>query len=448
MPENGPPREESQGGGASHPAVEGGEALSEVQGGPARLKVDSGPLQSLLEEGVARPVFPSAQAVILQNGQVLFDGVAGDAQQRTLFDLASLTKVICTTAAFVSLWAEGVVDPDAGLEIEFPKSAVGRAGTTYADLLYHRAGLPAFVPFFAPVMRAFPALFDPGCPATIRVHARNLVVQEAFRIRAPAAASVLRSASLPRSPLYSDVGFIILGEALAKLARLPLDQLYQQKVASKLGLISHFRRLSQKDTDAIRQAVELAVPRQTAPPEIAPTGTTRPREPAPGQEKMWEPIEPHPTEPGEVDDDNAWAMDGVAGHAGLFGTAADVAKFGQAILDEFEGAAKLAPKSLWEHALAPDAQTPGSTRALGFDTPWPPELGESSAGKYIGRVLPGAVGHLGFTGCSLWIDLGRRLVVALCTNRALLGRKNDSIRQFRPRFHDAVVEAVGLHTQT
>jgi CubicO group peptidase (beta-lactamase class C family) len=413
----------------------------------ARPKLDGAKLQSLLDDGIARQVFPSGQAVIIHHGQVAFEGVAGDAKPGTLFDLASLTKVICTTAAFMSLWAEGAVDPDAGLEIEFPKSGVGRSGTTYGDALYHRAGLPAFVPFFAPVMRAFPALFDPGCPATIRVHARNLVVQEALGTRVPAAAAVLRSAGLPRAPLYSDVGFIILGEALAHLARLPLDQLYQQKVASKLGLTSQFRPISQRDSQAVR-AAELAVPRRIAPPDIAPTGATRPREPAPGQEKMWEAIEPRQSRPGEVDDDNAWVMDGVAGHAGLFGTASDVAKFGQAVLEEFEGAAKIAPQSHWQQALSPDPQTPGSTRAIGFDRPWPPELGESSAGKQIGRVLPGAVGHLGFTGCSLWIDLGRRLVVALCTNRTLLGRQNDSIRRFRPRFHDAVVEALGLAIST
>ena len=175
---------------------------------------------------------------------------------------------------------------------------------------------------------------------------------------------------------------------------------------------------------------------------------TRPREPAPGQENLWS-IEPRPTFPGEVDDDNAWAMDGVAGHAGLFGTASDVAKFGQAILEEFEGAGKLAPQASWQRALAPDSDTPGSTRALGFDTPSPPDFPQpSSAGKYIGRASPGAIGHTGFTGVSLWIDLSRRLVVALCTNRTLTGRKELGIREFRPQFHDAVVESLGLNELT
>src|SRR5690349_8783228 len=156
---------------------------------------------------------------------------------------------------------------------------------------------------------------------------------------------------------------------------------------------------------------------------------------------MWPPFPTHPSPPGEVDDDNAWVLDGVAGHAGLFGTAADVARFGQVLLDELEGASKLAPAPLWRRAFAVDARTPGSTRALGFDTP---SATGSSAGRWIGKVAPGAVGHTGFTGVSLWVDLARKLVVALCTNRTFLGRAEVRIKDFRPTFHDRVVETLGL----
>src|SRR5215472_13007735 len=376
-------------------------------------------LQSMLDAGVQRNLFPSAQAVVLHRGARVFEGVAGDAQPATLFDLASLTKVMCTTCAFMSLWNEQKVSLESDLSIFFPKTPVARAQISLGDLLYHRSGLPAFVPYFAPLMEAFPALFTENCPPVIRTHVRNQVVEAAKSTRADSR----------RVAEYSDVGFIVLGEALAKVSGLPLDALYQEKVAGPLALCSHFRRLSE------------AKPR--ADP-IAPTGTTRPREPAPGQENLWS-IAPHPTFPGEVDDDNAWAMDGVGGHAGLFGTAADVAKFGQAVLEELDGAGKLAPKERWQLAVAVDSSTPGSTRALGFDTPAAPDVPlPSSAGKYIGRSPPGAVGHTGFTGVSLWIDLARRLVVALCTNRTLQGRKELGIRQFRPQFHDAVVENLDL----
>ena len=138
-------------------------------------------------------------------------------------------------------------------------------------------------------------------------------------------------------------------------------------------------------------------------------------------------------------------MDGVAGHAGLFGTAADVALFGQVVLEERAGAGRLAPPGHWALALRRDTATPGSTCALGFHTRVPGDpVGESSAGRLVGTVSPGAVGHIGFTGTSLWIDLGRRLVVALCTNRVAgpRGRAEVRIREFRPRFHDAAVAAV------
>jgi CubicO group peptidase (beta-lactamase class C family) len=137
-------------------------------------------------------------------------------------------------------------------------------------------------------------------------------------------------------------------------------------------------------------------------------------------------------------------MEGVAGHAGLFGTAADVAAFGQAVLQECGGAGRLAPAAYWAAALRRDTATPGSTRALGFDTrhPGDPQDG-SSAGRLIGMVPPGAVGHTGYTGTSLWVDRGRDLVVALCTNRTAgpRGRGEGRMREFRPRFHDLASEA-------
>jgi CubicO group peptidase (beta-lactamase class C family) len=138
-------------------------------------------------------------------------------------------------------------------------------------------------------------------------------------------------------------------------------------------------------------------------------------------------------------------MDGVAGHAGLFGTARDVARFGQIVLDEQAGAGRLAPPGQWAAVLRRDTATAGSTCALGFHTRAPGDpAGESSAGRLVGMTPPGAVGHVGFTGTSLWIDLARRLVVALCTNRVAgpRGRADVRIRDFRPRFHDAAVETV------
>jgi CubicO group peptidase (beta-lactamase class C family) len=373
-------------------------------------------LQALLEEGAAAGTFPCARAVVRWRGRTVFTGGVG---APTVFDLASLTKPMATTAVFLSLWAEGKLEPDTALARAFPDSPLGRSGATAADLLAHRSGLPAFVPFFARVLGEEPRLLDADCPPPVRIAARRAVVEQA--LATPPVGPRMRQA------LYSDVGFIVLGELVGVAAGVSLDALFAERVAAPLGLTARFRRLS--------------FPGGPAGPEVAPTGTRRPREPAPGQEGLWADVPEGLARPGEVDDDNAWVMDGVAGHAGLFGTADDVARFGQAVLDDLVGAGRVAPAALWEVALRRDRATPGSTRALGFDTRQPGDAGPSSAGRLLGSAPPGAAGHLGFTGTSLWIDRAREVVVALCTNRTALGRGETSIREFRPRFHDAVVEA-------
>ncbi|HYO57300.1 serine hydrolase domain-containing protein [Archangium sp.] len=378
-------------------------------------------LQDLLEESVTFGIFPAAQAVVMHRGVQVFGGVAGNVTGDTRFDLASVTKVLCTTALFLRFWTEGKVGPETPVVRFFPGSPVGDAGATVADLLYHRSGLPPFVPFFAQALASTPELLDPACPAATRTRVRDEVLQ--------AAARTPLAAPLRTRTAYSDVGFILLGEILARVGGAPLDVLFSRHVAEPLGLSARFHRLTGFPTDG----------------QVAPTGAIRPREPAPGQEGLWGELPSRPAVPGEVDDDNAWVMDGVSGHAGLFGTAVDVARFGQAILAGCSGEPSLAPGPLWHRALATDPLVQGSTRSMGFDSP---SEGLSSAGHYIGDTPPGAVGHLGFTGTSLWVDLRRSLVVALVTNRVAHGRQELRIREFRPVFHDLVVEALGLNDLT
>ena len=143
---------------------------------------------------------------------------------------------------------------------------------------------------------------------------------------------------------------------------------------------------------------------------------------------------------GAVNDDNAWAVGGAAGHAGIFSTARDVAAFGQAWLEALHGRRSPVPAAVAAEFARRDG-TPGTTRALGWDTP--SEEG-SSLGARLGRKGRGAIGHLGFTGTSLWVDVEREVVVALLTNRVHPSRENELIRAFRPRFHDAVAEALGI----
>lgn len=354
-------------------------------------------LDELIDSGVRESVFPLARAEVWRRGERVWAG--GNAPEWTVFDLASLTKVISTTA----LVLDAKLDLDARVQHWLP-SAVCPA--TLADLLFHRSGLPAFLPFFETVMNANPRLFDEDCPADLRASVRHDILAGVAAVppHQPAGAAAV----------YSDLGFILLGAVLETATMKPLDELFTERVAKPLGLDAGYRRLS------------LHPP---LPPSLAPTGARRPREPAPGQEGMWQ-VADGPGRPGEVDDDNAWCLDGVSGHAGLFGTAHAVALFGQAVLE-----GKVRPPAPWGR----DA-TPGSTRALGFDTP--SDEG-ASCGPRFGRAGPrGAIGHLGFTGTSLWIDLDRELVVALLTNRVALGRANVKIREFRARFHDAVLDGV------
>jgi CubicO group peptidase (beta-lactamase class C family) len=144
---------------------------------------------------------------------------------------------------------------------------------------------------------------------------------------------------------------------------------------------------------------------------------------------------------GSVNDDNAWALGGVAGHAGLFSTASEVARFGQAWLDAIRERPGLLDPATAVRFTTRDAMVARSTRALGWETPSPEG---SQFGTRLGRGERGAFGHLGFTGTSLWIDVDREVVCVLLTNRCHPTRENDRIRAFRPRFHDAVAEGLGL----
>ncbi len=355
-----------------------------------------GKLDALVEEGERAGVFPLARASVFVRGQLVWQG--GNTPADTVFDLASVTKVMSTTALALKLG----LDLKAPLRDWLPAARAGHA--TLEDLLFHRSGLPAFLPFFAKAMAEAPQLFDDDCPPKLRAVVRERVVAQVL------ATPPIRGVG--EGTTYSDLGFILLGEAIAKAGGAPLSALFTEHLAKPLGLTTEYRPVSK---------------RLPLPPSLAPTGSTRPREPAPGQEGLWN-VPLRPTWPGDVDDDNAWVLDGVSGHAGLFGTANDVAKFGQAVLDGF-----IVPPAPW-------AKDKNSTRALGFDTP--SDEGPS-AGARFGKAGPnGAIGHLGFTGTSLWVDLDRKAVVALCTNRVALGRANTAIREFRPRFHDAVLDAL------
>ena len=210
---------------------------------------------------------------------------------------------------------------------------------------------------------------------------------------------------------YSDLGFILLDWALERCAGARLDKLAQRLVFDPLGLRrTRFVQLQRQGALGAVQALPVA------PTERCPWRKRRLR--------------------GEVHDDNCHVMGGVAGHAGLFSTAFEV----HLIVRELVSAACSGKSTLFSPAVVQRFferdKTPGSTRALGWDTP---SLRGSSAGRLFSDW---AVGHLGFTGTSIWIDLPRRLSVVLLTNRVYHGREPNPMIKLRPRLHDAVVRAI------
>ena len=367
-------------------------------------------VDALLAEAVHRGDPPAAQCCVLLDGAPIHDGAHG-CDPESVFDLASVTKVAATTSALALLASRRAL----GLDDHVGRylSSGAHPDLTLRALLAHRSGLPAWRPFFTramadPLARAIYAE-RPRAPLAAWARARRLVLEGV--LAAPL--------EVPGQRVYSDLGFITLGAVVETVAAERLHTFARRALhpGRDLGFVDLARGRSWLDDRA-----------------VVATGVTRPREPAPGQEgRCGVPEARRPEDPGRVDDDNAFAMGGVAGHAGLFGTARALARFAHdAWIDDALGLGDTR-----RAFLEVDEGARGPPRALGFDVPTP--------GSSAGRLARGArvVGHLGFTGCSVWMDLDRRLVVALLTNRTLPGRHRvEGIRALRPAVHDAVADAL------
>jgi len=320
--------------------------------------------------------------------------------RRTLFDLASLTKPIATTTAILLLVDEGAVELDAPVAKYLPPFAErGKEGVTIRHLLSHSSGLKPW--------RAFHEIFlqkerKTGERWIGSPEARASVIERSVRsapVHEPGEAAV-----------YGDLDFIVLGAVVEAVASQRLDHFCRERI---------FDPLEMSETRFIpigRDEKPLPEPEKR---RIAAT------ENCPWRNRvLW----------GEVHDPNASVMGGVAGHAGLFSTVDDVVKFGRIVLDVWHGRSEALPRDALRHFLTRQKLPNSSDWALGWDTP---TEGASSAGKHFSK---NSVGHLGFTGTSLWIDLDRELVVALLTNRVHLLAKKSRF-SLRPTVHDAIVEA-------
>jgi CubicO group peptidase (beta-lactamase class C family) len=352
----------------------------------------------VLDEAIAARAFPGCAFGILDQGKVVlqdarghftYDEGAPEVSPETVFDVASLTKVVATSAAAMLLSQRGVLDLDTPLGELLPGFVVGRSPGERArqvklgHLLAHNSGLPGYVEFFRTATT----------PSALYRACLELPLQAKPGERAE----------------YSDPGFILLGKALEVLAREYLATWVRREIFAPLGM----RATGFCPAPAARAAI----------PPTEEDRTLR-----------------HRRIQGEVQDEHAWLLKGAAGHAGLFSNVPDLLRFSSAILEVTRGTAAEEDKPLLFEAGTVEyfarRQSPeGSSRALGWDTPSEP----SSSGRSFSRR---SIGHLGFSGCSLWIDLDAGVAVALLTNRTWPDRQSQLIREIRPAFHDAVRAAL------
>lgn len=356
----------------------------------------------LLDKSVADGAFPGGVIAVGHEGKLAmlhpfghlsYDRNAPRVAVDTIYDLASLTKVIATTTMAMILVDQGRLDLDATVVSYLPRFAdvpganapgqgMGKDKVTVRQLLTHSAGLAASAPLYKEIK---------GKQAYLeRIESMPLAYAPGTETR------------------YSDLGVILLGEILERVAGVPLDVFVRDQVFEPLGM---------RET---RFFPQLPAPDLLA--RIAPT------EQDPWRGRIVR---------GEVHDENAYALGGVAPHAGLFSTAGDLARFAQMLLygGVFEGRRIVSRETVESFTRRADL-VPDSSRALGWDTKSP--TGSSAGHLFSAR----AYGHTGFTGTSIWIDPERDLFVILLTNRVHPTRENNQIRAVRPAVADAVVEAL------
>lgn len=353
------------------------------------------PARDVLAQAVAEQAFPGAVYGVWHNGSVValdavgaftYDSGATVVTPATVYDLASLTKVMVTTSLAMLLHDRGVLDLDARLGDILPGFVVGggqgawRIRVTLRSLLAHSSGLPGYGQLFA----------AHSTPAGVLRGALQMPLEAEPGVRAE----------------YSDIGFILLGKALEVLAGQYLSSMFAREIAEPLGLAS-----------------ARFCPAQDWRAEIPPT-----------EHDYWY---RNRVVQGEVQDENCYALGGVSGHAGLFSNALDVLTFAACILGggkTIDGKQLFTPGCV-ELFATRQMEPAGTTRALGWDTPSEP----SSSGRFFG---PRSIGHLGYAGTSLWLDPDRQLAVVLLTNRTWPDRQNKAIQTVRPAFHDAIVSCI------
>lgn len=363
------------------------------------------------DEAVERGAIPGAAVVVRVGGDIVFEGAFGfrslvptrtPMKIDTVFDLSSLTKALATTVAAMILTRDGKLRLNDRVTRFFHNFGVhGKTGITFRHLLSHSSGLAAWRPFHERI-----AAIEKGGKVnfTASYGAKEFTFEEIHRERLEAPPAT--------KAIYSDLNFILLGETIENVTTLPLNRYCRDKIFKPLGLCA---------TDFIDIALVRSRRLEPVTDMFAPT------EICPSRKRLLV---------GEVDDENAYAMGGVAGHAGLFAPVREVDRIASELIACWAGRSDFIPQKIAREFWTRDSTVAASTWALGWDTP---STHGSSAGHHFS---PNAVGHLGFTGTSIWIEPEREIAVSIMTNRVHPRRDNQAIREFRPRIHDLIMEAI------
>ncbi len=360
----------------------------------------SDPIAHLLQEGVQTRVFPGAVLLIRHHGRIrLHQGIGSLSHfpdsppvlPNTIYDLASLTKPLATVSAILLLIQEGLVgleDPLHSLLEETKGVPLGKVPLRH--FLSHQSGLPAY--------RAYFQEFSPSTSSQLpwrqereKAFLRKIIQEPLARASAPVS-------------VYSDLGFMVLGFVIKRATRQSLEEFCQDRIFTPLG----------------------ARPMGFRIPLLKGAVSAKKEEIAPTEEDPWRGY----CCQGEVHDENAHALGGAAGHAGLFGTVEAVAQVTKAWLDSFRGRPGIFDSKRVKEFCSPQ---PNSSWGLGWDTPSQP----SSSGQFFSGE---SFGHLGFTGTSIWIDPTRELEVVFLSNRVHPTRNNQAIKTFRPKLHDLIIQ--------
>jgi CubicO group peptidase (beta-lactamase class C family) len=357
-------------------------------------------VDAIVRAGVESRAFPGGVLAVGRDGtlahlrafgRLSYDADAAAVATDTIYDLASLTKVVVTTTLAMILVDEGKLDLDARVHGYFPAfSSPAKDRVTVRHLLSHSGGLLWWAPLY-----------------------KELTGEAAYLER-------IVGLDLAYEPgtkaVYSDLGIILLGDILERVGGAPLEAMARERIFGPLGM---------KEA-RYRPPAELL-------PRIAPT------ENDPWRGRVVR---------GEVHDENAFALGGIAPHAGLFATASDLAPVAEMLLDGGSFGGRHVVSRATVELFTERAGVPGSSRALGWDTPTdgsgprsstPGEPGFSSAGSLFSAR---SFGHTGFTGTSMWMDPERGLYVILLTNRVHPTRENVAIGRVRAQVADAAVRAL------